>query len=230
MRYILAMVLMCAITLAEDTQRLLAHYRKAVGDISKLQQLKSWAIVGKMSSQDGSWQRSYRMWSSGDKLRTELILQPGIISTMWTDGEHGWAIQPWSQSLDPQPLNAASLFRLRCWSRLLVNDLVQSQMPVEFGGTEEIEGSDCYKLRCRHRDGSVWTYYLDPDAFLPVKISVEAVLNGEHVAWEASFGNYRTIEGILLPTEISSSGSVTIVKHYELNPVLDDALFASPVK
>lgn len=221
-----------SVLLAQDAQSVIAAYRRAVGDVSKLEQLRSWSVYGKMTSADGSWKRSYRAWFEGKRARTELTLQPGIVAVTWSDGARGWSIQPWSQSLDPQPLNASGLKRLQIFASMLTNDLVQSHpsASIEYLGTEEVDGSDCYKLRARHADGSVWTYYLDPDVGLLVKLEVEADVSGEPLQWEASFSNYRSVEGVMLPMLVDFSGNLLVVDRYELNPTLDAKLFAPPVQ
>jgi len=217
-------------TVAQDAAHIVAAYRQAIGDAENLSTLRSWSISGKISSADGSWKRSYRAWVEGAKVRTELVLQPGIVAASWTDGTHGWSIQPWTQSLVPQPLNQAALWRLQVMARLWQNDLLNPAATLEYVGTEEIDGSDCHKLRARHADGSVWTYFLDPDLGLLVKVTVEASINGEEVQWNATLGNYQRVEGVLLPMVLDTSNGLLLVERYQLNPALDAALFAPPAK
>jgi len=115
-------------------------------------------------------------------------------------------------------------------ARLWQNDLLNPAATLEYVGTEEIDGSDCHKLRARHADGSVWTYFLDPDLGLLVKVTVEASINGEEVQWNATLGNYQRVEGVLLPMVLDTSNGLLLVERYQLNPALDAALFAPPAK
>jgi len=230
MLVVLCLAILSSLTVAHDASSIVARYRKAIGNAAKLEQLRSCSIEGIVTSSDGSWQRSYRAWCMGDNVRTEIVIQPGITATSWINGLQGWTIQPWSYSLDPQPMNETMVFRLRCFSKILVNDLLNNPNKLQFNGTDDIDGSDCFKLQCRHSDGSLWTYYIDPDAFLPVKLSVEATIGGEPLEWEMSYSDYRTVDGVLLPTVLTSSGSTIIVKRYALNPLLEESLFAPPAK
>lgn len=232
MRCVISVVMVCIGTLAygQTASRIAAMYRAAIGNAGTLEQLHSWSIVGKMSSADGSWKRSFRAWFDGQKARTELMLQPGIVATSWSDGKEGWSIQPWTRSLTPQPLNAASLRRLVILAELWHNDLLKSTAPLEYLGSEELDGSDCYKVRARRADGSVWTYWVDPDVGLLVKVSVEESIVGETLRWEATFGNYARVGDVLMPMVLDTSSGLIIVEQYQLNPTLDPTLFASPTK
>ncbi len=230
MLVVLCLAILTSLTIAHDASSIVARYRKAIGNAVKLEQLRSCSIEGIVTSNDGSWQRSYSAWYMGDNVRTEIVIQPGISAISWTNGHRGWTIQPWSSSLDPQPMNEAMVFRLSCFSQILINDLLKNPDKLQFDGTDEIDGTECFKLQCRRNDGSLWTYYIDPDAFLPVKLSVEATIGGEPLEWEMSFSDYRTVDGVLLPTALTSSGSTIIVKRYALNPLLEESLFAPPAK
>jgi hypothetical protein len=232
MRVLILLIAAASALWSQDVERIVARYTRALGDATKLERLRSLSLVGKMSSADGSWKRSFRAWFAGDKVRTELTLQPGIVATTWTDGTSGWSIQPWTQSLVPQPINKAALWRLGAMAHVWRNDLLdpQRRKTLEYIGTEELDGSDCDKLRSRHSDGSVWTYYLDPDLGLLVKVTAEAEIGGEAVQWSATFGNYQRIEGVMLPTVLETSSGTILVEQYGLDEPLDAALFAPPAK
>ncbi|MCX7936209.1 MAG: outer membrane lipoprotein-sorting protein [Chlorobi bacterium] len=218
---------------AQNTADSIARqYQRALGNAERLAQLKRWSLVGKMVSPDGSWKRSFRAWFEGTKARTELVVQPGIIARSWTDGMRGWSIQPWTQSLTPQPMNQMSVRRMSVLASLWRNDLLapQAGVKLEYLGLEELDGSDCHKLRARHSDGSVWTYWIDPDASLLVKLRVEARVSGEQFEWEATFGNYRNVEGVLMPMMLDTTSGLMIIEQYEFNPSLSPTLFSPPAQ
>lgn len=232
MRCVIGVATVCIVTFAhgQTASSIAAMYHAAIGNAATLEHLRSWSIAGKMTSADGSWMRSFRAWFDGKKARTELVLQPGIIAVSWSDGKEGWSIQPWTRSLTPQPLNAASLRRLTILADLWHNDLLKSAAQLEYLGSEELDGSDCYKVRARRADGSVWTYWVDPDVGLLVKVSAEETIAGEPLRWEATFGNYTRIGDVLMPMVLDTSNGLIVVEQYQLNPMLDPTLFAPPTK
>ncbi|MCX7930478.1 MAG: hypothetical protein N2663_07145 [Chlorobi bacterium] len=227
----IALVGACALY-AQNVQTIVSAYTRAIGDAEKWKRVGTVSLVGKMTSADGSWKRSFRAWFDGKKVRTELVLQPGIVATSWTDGTAGWSIQPWTQSLVPQPLDKSSLWRLSAMAYLWRNDLLDQsqQASLEYLGSEELDGSDCYKLRARHDDGSVWMYYLDPDLGLLVKVTANIEIGGEPVQWAATLGNYQRIEGVMLPMVLETSSGTIIIEQYRLDEPLNSTLFAAPAK
>lgn len=228
----IALAVCCACP-ARDTswvQKTIAAYHRALGDVSKLKNLRSWTVVGKLVSSDGSWKRTYRAWFEGKKARWELVLQPGIVATTWSDGERGWTIQPRTQSLVPQPLDARELRRVTWFALLWRNDLIapSQHTRLEYLGSEELDGTECFKVRAYRDDGTVATYYLDPDSGLLVKVEVESELSGEPIHWEATFGNYAPVGGVMMPMELATPGGMIIVERYRLDAPIDPSLFAPP--
>jgi outer membrane lipoprotein-sorting protein len=223
----------CSTCLASDSsqvQKIITAYHHALGDVSKLRNLRSWSVEGKLVSSDGSWKRTYRAWFEGNKARWELVLQPGIVATTWSDGTRGWTIQPWTQSLVPQPLDAPQLRQVSWFAQLWHNDLIapSPRTRLEYLGTEELDGSDCFKLRAYRDDGSVATYYTDPDSGLLVKVEIESELAGNRVRWEATLGNYASVDGVMMPMELATSSGMILVERYRLDILLDQTLFAPP--
>src|SRR5262249_33785584 len=120
-------------------------------------------------------------------MRREMT-QQGLTMIAAYDGKDGWSVQPFGGRRDAvrQPADDA---RQSAQSAELEDALVdwkQKGHTVEYLGTEDIEGSDAFKLRVRRQDGDVQIYYLDPDSYLTLKVTTVRMVRGAERRFEVS--------------------------------------------
>ena len=75
---------------------------------------------------------------------------------------------------------------------------------VEYLCREDVDGTLSYKLRVSQNDGTVFTYFLDPDVFLEIKVIERRTLRGAEQETETDLGNYELVAGVYFPFSISS--------------------------
>jgi photosystem II stability/assembly factor-like uncharacterized protein len=113
-------------------------------------------------------------------------------------------------------------------------DWRQKGIRIEYLGTEDVDGSPAHKLRVTRPDGDFEYRWLDPDAFLEIRIETHTFVRGaEHVS-VTDLGDYEQFAGVWMPLS-SQSGpkgkprdSHIQVERVELNVAADGALFAFP--
>src|SRR5262249_51151575 len=105
---------------------------------------------------------------------------------------------------------------------------------VEYLGTEEIDGTQAHKLRITRKDGDIEYWFLDPDAFLEIRIlRVQHVRGVERVS-EIDVGNYEQVAGVWVPFSFEAgdpgaprTARIT-VERAEANVTVDPAAFRFP--
>jgi hypothetical protein len=79
------------------------------------------------------------------------------------------------------------------------------------------------------KNGMEVTYFLDADAYLPLKTEATVDAMGMSVTSTAIFGEYKTVDGITMAfsTESSAMGQSTVIKmnKVEFNVPVDQAMF-----
>jgi len=107
---------------------------------------------------------------------------------------------------------------------------------VEFVDKEDFEGSDVYKLKVTLPSGTIKWYYLDADAYVPIKIETNHITRGTEIESETILGDYKEAGGVYFPFSYESgpkgsSNKATITyDKIDINPALEDARFARPGK
>jgi hypothetical protein len=106
---------------------------------------------------------------------------------------------------------------------------------VDYLGREDFDGTSAYKLKVTQKDGDEFTYWLDPDTFLEIKIEESRRIRGAKQVTETELGDYEKIGGVYFPMSIESwaqgqdnQRQRTIVASGQANPAVPPGYFAEP--
>ena len=76
---------------------------------------------------------------------------------------------------------------------------------MSFVGTDQIEGTDVYKLKVTlASNGDVRTYYLDAESCVPIKYEVKRTVRGAERWFEVELGDYKEVQGVLFPFSMAT--------------------------
>jgi hypothetical protein len=168
-------------------------------------------------------------------VRTEATLQ-GMTAVQAFDGKEGWKISPFRGRKDPERMSADDLKELMEDAEMdgpLV-DWKEKGSTIEYLGTEDVDGTQAYKIKVVRQNGDLNFVYLDPDHFLEIRILTQRIEQGALVETETDLGDYEKINGVFVPTSIEAGAKgdqdkqkIEIDKT-EGNVPLDDAVFHFP--
>jgi outer membrane lipoprotein-sorting protein len=224
---------------AQNLESVLSGYYKAIGGLEKYS--KQGSVIIKAQSQGGGGGQKRPITFTlkrPNSSRMDLVIQPGLTYTMAYDGNQAWSIQPWTGSMEPQPMNADDARDAGKTIKFMWNDLMlggADGTTLSYEGKDEIEGSEVYKIMAKHADGTEIIYYLDIDSYLIIKWTTRTMNSGVMEESDMFLGEYEVIDGRTLPFafESKSNGetmSSTFVKEYQFNASIDDAVFTMPKK
>ena len=168
------------------------------------------------------------------KLRQELTLG-GKTYLQVLDGGTGWAtVLPGPSPI--RELSADEVKNLRGPADLdgPLMDAKSKGNQVEFVARERVGDADAYKLKVTGKDGTVRYDYLDARTFLEIKWE-GTVMAGKPVITESFFGDFRKVNGVMLPFRIDSDTEGTlqrqaIVVHKLILNQVPDSAFQRPSK
>jgi photosystem II stability/assembly factor-like uncharacterized protein len=210
----------------------------ARGGIEKLRAIRSLRITGilRLGGDTSRIEASYgELLKRAGKARSEISFQ-GLTGVDSIDGRTAWSTSPWQGRRDPF-LTPEDDAKARARAADIDGPLVdwrEKGHRVEYLGTEEIDGTQAHKLRVALKDGDTEYRYLDPDAFLEIRVVTESHVRGIEEIRETDFGDYEQVAGVYMPFSIESgdkgvprSARVT-VERVEVNVDIDDSAFAFP--
>ena len=220
---------------AQTADEIVDKFVKTVGGMEKIQAVKSLRRTGKYTGGGGFEAQLVEENRRPNLVRQEFIIQ-GMTGVTAYDGKTGWKIEPWNGKKDAEPLGEEEMKGILEDSDLdgpLVN-YRQKGVKVEYVGTDEVEGTDTYKLKVTMPNGDVRLYYMDTDYFVPIKIDTKRMVRGAEREYETILGDYKEVNGWYLPFSVESGpkGSPSRAKvtyeKIEANPALDDSRFRLP--
>ena len=220
---------------AQTADEIIAKYLTNVGGMDKIQAVTTLRRTGKIVLGGGFEAGVIQESKRPNKLRQEFVFQ-GMTGVNAYDGKRGWKIEPWQGKKDPEALSEEEMKQIvedADFDEALVN-YRQKGNKVEFAGTEQVEGTDVYKLKVTLASGDLRYYYMDTDYYVPIKIDIKRMIRGAEQEFETTLGDYKAVAGWYLPYSIETTrkGSEDTQKitfdKIEANVPVDDGRFAKP--
>jgi len=221
---------------AQTADDIVAHYLKAIGGMDRIQAVKSLRRTGKFIGSGGFEAAIVQENKRDASVREEFLLQ-GMTGINAYDGKTGWKIEPWNGKKDPEALGEEE-FKEIVEDADFDGPLVDYQRKgnkIEFAGMDKFEGTDTYKLKVATSHGDAYTFYLDTDYYMPIKVDVKRIVRGEEREYEAVLGNYKLVNGWYLPYSIETNPkghpqdkSKYVYDKIEANVAIDESRFTMP--
>jgi hypothetical protein len=221
---------------APSLDELVAKNIEAKGGAEALKALQSLRRTGKLLVNEGKIQLGYvEVKKRPLEVRTEATLQ-GMTAVEAFDGKEGWKISPFQGRKDPERMSADDLKELTEDAEMdgpLV-DWKEKGSTIEYLGTEDVDGTQAYKIKVTRKNGDVNFVYLDPDHFLEIRILTQRIQQGALVETETDLGDYEKVNGVFVPTSIEAGHKgdpdkqKTIIDKAEGNVPVDDKIFQFP--
>jgi outer membrane lipoprotein-sorting protein len=230
-----AATLLATAASAQTVDEIIAKHVAARGGMAKLEAVKTMRMTGTMSVGPGIEAPFTLEMKRPNSMRAEFTLQ-GQTGVQAYDGTTAWMVMPFMGKKDPEALpaeEAKTIAEQADFDGVLVNYKAKGHT-VELAGKEAVEGTDAYKLKVTLKNGDVRYIFLDAEYFLEIRTEGSRTMRGTPIDFESSTGDYKDVEGLMLPHSIESGAKgmpqrqkMTISK-IELNPAIEDARFTMP--
>ncbi len=200
---------------AQDAQSLVARNLEARGGAAAIDAIKSVSFEGRTIF-PGDFELTYKeareRLAGTAAVRYDLGLQ-GLDVVQSYDGRGAWKINPFQGRKDPEKMSADE-------ARQLADAAL-------------IEGP--YKLKVTQKDGDEFTYWLDPDTWLEIKVDEVRRIRGAQQTNETELGDYEKVGGVYFPMSVESwqqgqpnQRQRTILASGAANPPVSAAFFSEP--
>ncbi len=140
----------------------------------------------------------------------------------------GWTYMPFQGQTKPEPMTADDVKKAQDGLNLQSDFLTYKELgkKLEFLGKDDVDGTECLKIKMTDKDGIESTYYIDPSNYYVIKETTKMILNGKEMENSTSYGNYKKTDiGIVYPYSVMGGWGDTEVIALSINPKIDEALF-----
>lgn len=223
---------------AITADELIAKNAAARGGLDKIQAINTLKLEGNLrfNGDFGSVDLSLVQYQKApDSVRNEATVQ-GLTQVQAWDGKQAWQISPFQGRKDPERMSADDAKSLADDAPIggSLIDYKAKGSQVEYQGTEDVDGTQAYKLKVTLNNGDIKYVYLDPDAYLEIRTIAQITVRGSETETIADYGDYEQVAGVYFPFSITShskdgGGTTTIsIDKGEANIAIADSLFAFP--
>jgi len=234
--WFLSILFLSALLRAQTLDEILALHYQAHGGLDKLKAMKAVKMSGKIVIQDQGVEMPMTLWwKTPDKMRTESTFQDKVI-VQACDGRQAWWIMPF-MAPDAREMSQEQ-GRYFTEQAFFENPLVEYKekgFTLELLGKVDLEGISVFKLKLIKTDGREIYFYLDVASSVMLKSTMVLKSGANPTINEILFTNYKLEKGLLMPFQIENKtngktqAQLTLAT-VEINPVIDDAIFAMPLK
>ncbi len=211
---------------AQTADEIIDKHLQAIGGKDKLKKLNSIIMEGKVNAQ-GMEIPMNTMIVNNKGFRLDFSLM-GMDAWMIMRPDSGWSFMPFQGQTKPEAIPADQLKegvdRLDLASELC--EYKEKGHTVEYLGMDDVEGTECHKLKVLSKNGNTTYYLIDPKSFYTVKTINKVKAGGKEFDAETKFGNYKETEGgYVFPYTIDSGQGPLEITKITINAPVDDSKF-----
>jgi hypothetical protein len=215
---------------SQTADEVIEKHLAAIGGKEKLMQLNTLVTEGSLAVQ--GMDIPIKISQEHSKAQRVEIAVMGMTGYIINTTTEGWSYLPFQGQASPEALPAEvvkeSADQLDIQSPLL--NYKEKGHTVEFIGKEDVEGTECFKLKIIFKGGAEATMFFDPSTYYMIKQITKSKATGQETTQEQTFSNFTKQEGYTFPfsmTGMGPGGVVSITK-IEINKSLEESLFKVP--
>jgi len=140
----------------------------------------------------------------------------------------GWNYMPFQGQTKVEPMTADDVKSAQDGLSIQDDFITYKEQgkKIELVGKDDVDGTECFKIKMTNKDGQETSYFIDPANYLTIKQTTKVKSNGKEMEASTSYSNYKKVdEGITYPFSVAGGWGASEVTKLEINPKLEDGLF-----
>jgi hypothetical protein len=234
LKFISLMLVAClslSASFAQSADDVISKHVDAIGGADNWKKVNSMVVAGSMTMQ-GAEISLTRTVVHGKGFKNEISLM-GMSGYQILTPAEGWNFMPFNGQTAPEAMTADDVKEGQndLDAQGAVIDYAAKGHSVEYLGKEEVDGTECHKLKMTYKNGKSETMFFDPSSYYLVKSVAVQKANGQEVEITTSFSNYEKLpEGIVIAKSISlplgpGMNADFSVSKVEVNKAIDPSAF-----
>jgi hypothetical protein len=222
----MAVMLVSVFTFAQTAEEIVAKHVEAIGGAAAWKKINSIYYEGKLTVQGA--EINVTMTSLNGKGVRQNLTVMGMTGYQIITPTAGWNFMPFQGQTTAEAMTAdelkASSDDLDVQGKLV--DFKSKGHTVEYLGKDDVEGTECFKLKITSKAGNVETIFIDPKTYYVVRTIQKRVANGQESDVPTDLSNYKKLpEGIIVPFSITLPFGELVISKADVNKPVDESLF-----
>jgi len=210
---------------AQTVDEIIAKHVTAIGGKENLEKIQNVVMEGSMTIQGAPI--TVTVTGVQNKLMRQDINAMGMKGYDFTTEKEGWTYMPFQGMQKAEPKTAEEVKEALSDLDLtgsLYNYAAKGNK-VELIGKEDVEGTECYKLKVTLASGKEETYYIDPTSYFVVRTKAKRKFNGQEVETSVDLSDYKDVDGVKMPFSMTQPFGTIVFSSIKANQTIDDKLY-----
>src|SRR6187549_2407788 len=211
-------ILVSVFTFAQTAEEIITKHIEAIGGAAAWKKVNSLYYEGKMTVQGAEVNVTLTVLNG--KGSRQNISFGGMTGYQIVTPTAGWNFMPFQGQATAEAMTADELKQaaddLDVQGKLI--DYKSKGHTVEYLGKDDVEGTECFKLKITSKAGNVETVFIDPKSYYIVRAVQKRIANGQESDVSTDLSNYKKLpEGIVVPFSITLSFGELVISKAEVN-------------
>ena len=224
---LLAGTLLAGTAQAQNVAEIVKKHNEAMGGVDAWNKVTSLKMTGSVNANGMEIPVVVtKVKDKGFRTDVEVMGTKGFVIVTPTAG---WMFMPFGNGqTKPEPATAdilkAQQSQIQIGDELLNYEARGSK--VEYVGKDDVDGTECFKLKLTDKDGGVSTMYIDPATYYTIREVKKVKADGKEMEAVTNQGDFQKLpEGIVVAMSMSGDMGNTKITKVEVNTVKDDSIF-----
>jgi len=219
-------MLVSVFTFAQTAEEIVAKHIEAVGGAAAWKKVNSLYYEGKMTVQGAEVNVTLTVLNGKGSRQNISVM--GMTGYQIVTPTAGWNFMPFQGQTTAEAMTTDELKQsaddLDVQGKLV--DYKSKGHTVEYLGKDDVEGTECFKLKITTKAGNVETVFIDPKSYYVVRSVVKRTANGQESDVPSDLSNYQKLpEGIVVPFSITLPFGELVISKAEVNKQIDESTF-----
>lgn len=211
---------------AQTLDEIVAKHIEAIGGKESWAKIKSMRIERVLKAQGA--EIKFTSTQIDKKVMRQDISVMGMTGYSVVKNTEGWSYMPWQGHVKPEAMTPDDVKNSQDDLDLQDEFISYKEQgkKLEYYDKDDVDGTECFKLKMTDKNGQESTYYIDPSNYFVIKKTKKIKSNGQESENDSFYGDYKKLDsGIYYAMTVSSGWGESEITKLDINPAIDESIF-----
>jgi hypothetical protein len=213
-------------SIAQSLDDVISKHLDAIGGADNLRKINSLVMKGNINQ--GGTKIPIVMTAVNKKAVKVEFTFNGMTGYQILTDTAGWNFNPFQGQTKADPMTQDEVKKSQDQLDILDEflDYKEKGTTLQDLGTDDVEGTECYKVKLTLKGGKEKTLYINKDDYLTIRSEEKTEINGKEAESTTDYSNYKKAGDVMMPFSINNSLQGPIdIDTIDINPTIDENTF-----
>ena len=210
---------------AQTVDEVINKHVDALGGKENLSKIQNVVMEGSLNIQ--GTEIALNLTQVNNKLNRQDITAMGMHGFDMMTVTEGWQYMPFQGMQKPEPKTADEVKESQSDLDIAgpLVDYAAKGHKMELVGKEDVDGTECYKIKASLASGKEVTFFIDPASSMIIRTKEKRKMNGQETEMQTDFSDYKAVEGVKMPYSITQQFGTVLISSIKVNQTIPESVF-----